>query len=148
SPLFLLSVLSVTLGALLRKYCYDTLGRYFTFEVSILPDHNLITTGPYAWVRHPSYTGMYAALLGVLGALGSRGSWVRECGVVPPLSSSLRGWSWMGPTDPTGDGVTRGGTGTEMAWALIEDEALRRRFGKEWEVYAKKVRWGMFPGVF
>lgn len=79
----------------------------------------------------------------------------------------------MAPTDTIGDGVTRAGTGTEMAWALfawcfvcmfianigyglwsmakrvgIEDEALRRRFGKEWEIYAKRVRWGMFPGVF
>lgn len=79
----------------------------------------------------------------------------------------------MGPTYPTGDGVTRAGTKTEIAWAVfawffvfmfvanigyglwsmakrvtVEDEALRRRFGKEWEVYAKRVRWGMVPGVF
>lgn len=172
SSLFLLSVLSVTLGTLLRKYCYITLGRYFTFEVSIMPDHVLVTTGPYAWVRHPSYTGMYAVLIGVTGALGSKGVWVRECGVVPSLSTTYHGWSWTSSTEVSGDVATQTGTGLERAWALIawlfvclfianigyglwsmakrvglEDAELRRRFGKEWEIYARRVRWGMFPGI-
>ncbi|CAF4350854.1 unnamed protein product, partial [Rotaria sordida] len=32
-----------------------TLGAFFTFELTIRSTHKLIKTGPYAYVRHPSY---------------------------------------------------------------------------------------------
>ncbi|THH04358.1 hypothetical protein EW146_g10201 [Bondarzewia mesenterica] len=51
SSLFILGAASALAGALLRKWCYDTLGRLFTFEISIMPGHELVTSGPYAWVR-------------------------------------------------------------------------------------------------
>lgn len=54
--IFVAGVLSTVLGGITRKQCYDALGRLFTFERSIMPKHELIQDGPYAWVRHPSYT--------------------------------------------------------------------------------------------
>lgn len=31
---------------------------------------------------------------------------------------------------------------------ITEDEELHRKFGDEWVLYAKTVRWRLFPGVF
>ncbi|KAM5531771.1 hypothetical protein V8D89_014541 [Ganoderma adspersum] len=37
---------------------------FFTFEVIIKDDHKLITSGPYSYVRHPSYTGILCLTTG------------------------------------------------------------------------------------
>ena len=42
--------------------------RNFTFELAILKDHALVPTGPYAWVRHPSYAGALLSAIGVTTA--------------------------------------------------------------------------------
>lgn len=36
----------------------EALGNLFTFEVMIRKNHKLITDGPYAYLMHPSYTGI------------------------------------------------------------------------------------------
>lgn len=41
------------------------LGSNFTLSVSTVEHHALVTSGPYAWVRHPLYAGL---LLGSVGA--------------------------------------------------------------------------------
>ena len=38
--------------------------------------HQLVQTGPYAIVRHPIYTGMFAAILGTALTLGTLASWI------------------------------------------------------------------------
>ena len=40
------------------------LGKNWSGTPSIKEDHELVTSGPYALVRHPIYTGMLAALFG------------------------------------------------------------------------------------
>ncbi len=35
-------------------------------QVKLLPDHRLIQSGPYAWVRHPMYLGWWFSALGLL----------------------------------------------------------------------------------
>jgi protein-S-isoprenylcysteine O-methyltransferase Ste14 len=40
------------------------LGGNWSSAVSIKVGHELIRTGPYAWVRHPIYSGLLVALLG------------------------------------------------------------------------------------
>jgi protein-S-isoprenylcysteine O-methyltransferase len=52
------------LGLSLRWYAIIHLGRFFTTNVAIATDHRVIDTGPYRFVRHPSYTGMLMAVLG------------------------------------------------------------------------------------
>ena len=46
------------------------LGNNWSGVVALKQDHELIRSGPYRWVRHPIYTGLFAALLGSVIALG------------------------------------------------------------------------------
>lgn len=52
-------------GIALRWWSFRTLGCYFTFTVMTSADQPVITTGPYRMLRHPSYTGVLLAVLGV-----------------------------------------------------------------------------------
>jgi len=55
----------IVAGIFFRFYSIRYLGRYFTVRVSIHENHSLIQTGPYKWLRHPSYTGAWLAFVGV-----------------------------------------------------------------------------------
>jgi protein-S-isoprenylcysteine O-methyltransferase Ste14 len=59
-------------GIALRFWSFRALGRYFTFKVQTSVDQPVITSGPYRFVRHPSYA---AILLIVMGAGLFLGSW-------------------------------------------------------------------------
>jgi protein-S-isoprenylcysteine O-methyltransferase Ste14 len=66
-------------GIGLRYWCFRTLGRYFTFSVMTSADQTVITTGPYRFLRHPSYAGILMAL----GGIGvSFGSWLSLAALV------------------------------------------------------------------
>ena len=52
-------------GLALRWYSIWHLGRYFTVNVAIHSRHEIIDTGPYRLIRHPSYTGALLAFLGL-----------------------------------------------------------------------------------
>ena len=51
-------------GLLLRWFSIIYLGRFFTVNVAIAKDHRVIDTGPYRYIRHPSYTGALMAFVG------------------------------------------------------------------------------------
>jgi protein-S-isoprenylcysteine O-methyltransferase len=51
-------------GLAFRWYAIIYLGRFFTANVAIASDHRVIDTGPYRFIRHPSYTGSLVATLG------------------------------------------------------------------------------------
>src|SRR5437773_9012683 len=48
-------------GLLLRWWAIVTLGRFFTVDVTIEKDHELVERGPLRAVRLPSYTGVLVA---------------------------------------------------------------------------------------
>jgi len=52
-------------GFYLRDSAKRSLGRFFTFEVGIRSGHRYITTGPYQYLLHPSYTGLYLLSYGL-----------------------------------------------------------------------------------
>jgi protein-S-isoprenylcysteine O-methyltransferase Ste14 len=52
-------------GLALRWYAVWYLGSLFTVDVAIAADHRLIDTGPYRYVRHPSYSGVLLEFLGL-----------------------------------------------------------------------------------
>jgi protein-S-isoprenylcysteine O-methyltransferase Ste14 len=63
--LIVLSIALMWAGIALRWWSFRTLGRYFTFQVMTSADQPVITTGPYRYLRHPSYTGILLILAGV-----------------------------------------------------------------------------------
>jgi protein-S-isoprenylcysteine O-methyltransferase Ste14 len=73
SLVFGLGIAVALLGIALRWWAVLTLGRFFTTRVITRPDQTVVQSGPYRWVRHPSYTG---ALLTVLGVLLCNTNWL------------------------------------------------------------------------
>jgi protein-S-isoprenylcysteine O-methyltransferase len=70
-PMFAVGVSLILLGSLLRRYCWRTLGQYFTGDVRARSDQPVIRTGPYTLVRHPSYTAGMMMFIGIGLALGN-----------------------------------------------------------------------------
>src|SRR5271155_1927437 len=56
-------------GLLFAVWAREHLGRNWSRSVTIKQGHELITTGPYAVVRHPIYTGILAGFLGMAIAI-------------------------------------------------------------------------------
>ena len=56
-------------GIVFVLWARRTLGKYWGIstsrQVKLLEDHQLIQDGPYAFVRHPMYSGWWAAMLGL-----------------------------------------------------------------------------------
>jgi protein-S-isoprenylcysteine O-methyltransferase Ste14 len=50
----------------LRWYSISVLGTSFTCNVATHPGQQVVQSGPYRWIRHPSYTGGLLTVLGVL----------------------------------------------------------------------------------
>ncbi|KAI0760879.1 hypothetical protein BD413DRAFT_253514 [Trametes elegans] len=140
TPVFLAGVVLLLIGGGIRKLCYITLGRHFTFELSLLHKHELITTGPYSFVRHPSYTGILPAIAGQLIVEFTPGGWYAESGGL----------------------ATAGGKAVVVGWTLwwivlfsgfvrrvpIEDAVLRDEFGGQWHDWARKTPYAIIPFVF
>jgi protein-S-isoprenylcysteine O-methyltransferase Ste14 len=71
------------LGLLLRVWAIVTLGRSFRTTVVVDADQAVIRRGPYARIRHPSYTGLLVFLAGLGVACGSW--WSVAAGLLIPL---------------------------------------------------------------
>ncbi|MDQ6912565.1 MAG: isoprenylcysteine carboxylmethyltransferase family protein [Verrucomicrobiota bacterium] len=77
-----LAVAIFACGLVLRWWSIIRLGRFFTVNVAIARDHELIETGPYRYLRHPSYTGVLLAFLGFGLSLGN---WAALLGLLLPI---------------------------------------------------------------
>jgi protein-S-isoprenylcysteine O-methyltransferase Ste14 len=69
-------------GLATRVGAVAALGGAFRTTVEVDPDQAVVTTGPYRWIRHPSYAGLLLILDGLGLALGN---WlaVAACLVLP-----------------------------------------------------------------
>jgi protein-S-isoprenylcysteine O-methyltransferase Ste14 len=70
-PLFVIGLVLMVAGLVIRQWAILTLGRFFTVDVRIHPDQTVVDRGPYRWVRHPSYSGLILFFVGVGLALGN-----------------------------------------------------------------------------
>ncbi|HJZ01547.1 MAG TPA: isoprenylcysteine carboxylmethyltransferase family protein [Streptosporangiaceae bacterium] len=52
-------------GLVLRGWSFKALGQYFTHTVMVSSDQPVIASGPYRVLRHPSYTGIILAAIGI-----------------------------------------------------------------------------------
>jgi protein-S-isoprenylcysteine O-methyltransferase Ste14 len=73
-------------GLLLRWWAIITLGRFFTVDVTIEQDHELVERGPFRRVRHPSYTGVLMAFVGFALTLGN---WAALLVILLPITAAF-----------------------------------------------------------
>jgi protein-S-isoprenylcysteine O-methyltransferase Ste14 len=139
TPSFLLGISLGVFGTMLRRMCYRTLGCFFTFELRIQENHELIVTGPYAIIRHPSYTGI---ILKIIGECCSqvRGSWVSEGGLVDTLGGRILITVWLS--------IASAVVVSLLLRIPNEDKLLHTKFGKEWEVWVDRVHHRLIPHVY
>ncbi|KZT21798.1 hypothetical protein NEOLEDRAFT_1139020 [Neolentinus lepideus HHB14362 ss-1] len=140
SPTFLFGVLVTVIGSYLRHCCYKALGKLFTYELAIRNEHQLVTTGPYSMVRHPSYTGSIVAALGIHICTFSPGTLLRQSGI-------LR--TWVGAVIITATalhGVLLVSMFTTRA--IFEDINMKKQFGEQWDRWAARVRYRLVPVIF
>jgi protein-S-isoprenylcysteine O-methyltransferase Ste14 len=72
----------IWLGLAIRVWAIAALGRAFRTTVEVDPGQAVVSTGPYRWVRHPSYSGL---LLIVTGFGLAAGNWLAlaVCAMLP-----------------------------------------------------------------
>lgn len=136
SPSFLFGVTWMFLSAGLRVWCFRTLGHLFTYEVSIQAQHALITSGPYRYARHGSYTGVVLMLASAAATCLAHGSYINECGLLQtPFWYPIRLWQVIAVF------------ACASLWRRVaaEEDGLRKEFGMEWVHYTKAVPYRFIP---
>ncbi len=66
-----LPLLGMVLGLVIRTWSVRTLGASFTMQVQVNREQVIIGSGPYRYVRHPSYLGALLLFLSVPALLGA-----------------------------------------------------------------------------
>ena len=130
----------MVMGAAIRVQCFREMGKHFTFSVTLLKDHKLITSGPYSYVRHPSYTGGLLNATGLVIWYTAQGSWLREREVHKMTSA----WLILAPVLAAISLLIL----TMFRRIPAEDEILRKTFGKEWDEWAENVPSRIIPGIY
>ena len=111
--LYIFGLCLFALGLVLRGYAIIYLGRFFTTNVAIAADHRLIDSGPYRFVRHPSYAGAMLTFLGF--ALGF-GNWASLVVIIVPIYAAL-------------------------FWRIhLEEETLLAAFGDQYRGYMQRTK--------
>jgi protein-S-isoprenylcysteine O-methyltransferase Ste14 len=104
----------------IRAWAIITLGRFFQYSIRIQSGQTVVTTGPYRFVRHPSYTGLS---LGVVG-------YALACGDV---------WSLVAAAVLAGLGLT--------VRIRVEERQLRDALGADYDEFAAHHK-RLIPRVF
>lgn len=68
---FILGLVLLTGGSLLRRHCWRMLGSSFTGDVRASAGQRIVTSGAYAILRHPAYSAGILMNAGIGLALGS-----------------------------------------------------------------------------
>jgi protein-S-isoprenylcysteine O-methyltransferase Ste14 len=100
-------------GLLLRWWAIITLARFFTVDVAIEKDHELVDRGPFRVVRHPSYTGVLLAFVGY--ALSLR-NWAALLVILIPIVAAF------------------------IHRVNVEEDALSRALGRRYTDYMKRTK--------
>ena len=108
------------IGLILRWWAIVTLGRFFTVDVTIEKDHEVVERGPFRWVRHPSYAGVLLAFVGF--ALTLR-NWAATAVVLVPIFTAF---------------VRR---------MNVEENALAQALGDKYRDYMRRTD-RLIPGVY
>src|SRR5438093_1298104 len=71
TPVFAAGIALTVLGIVFALWALATIGRHFDLEIEVHEDHELVRSGPYAFVRHPIYTGFIVHTVGAWLATGN-----------------------------------------------------------------------------
>jgi protein-S-isoprenylcysteine O-methyltransferase Ste14 len=86
-PLFVAGIVLMIAGIVVRQWSVAMLGGSFTVVVRVREGQEVIDTGPYRYVRHPSYTGLLLTCAGYGLALGN---WISLlCALLVPLAGTV-----------------------------------------------------------
>lgn len=99
-------------GLLFSVWARVQLGRNWSRSVTIKQDHELIVTGPYALVRHPIYTGLFAAFIGTDVAVGQLRAVLALVLIAVSIGYKLR----------------------------LEEKWMRAQFGAKYQAYSERVK--------
>jgi protein-S-isoprenylcysteine O-methyltransferase Ste14 len=66
TEVFIAGLVLMLTGMALRWYAVWVLGASFTVDVATRPGQPVVESGPYRWIRHPSYSGSLLTVAGVL----------------------------------------------------------------------------------
>ncbi|HZE72212.1 MAG TPA: isoprenylcysteine carboxylmethyltransferase family protein [Pyrinomonadaceae bacterium] len=116
----LIGIVMMLLGTALRWAAILTLRNYFTVNVTILENHQIVRRGLYRYLRHPSYAGL---LLRYFGFGLGLGNWLSVIFISVPL------------------------LGAVVYRIHIEEKALRQSFGQQYEKYAQDT-WRLVPKIY
>lgn len=61
-----IALAAMAAGLFLRVWAVLTLGRYFTWFITVYEDHKVIRSGPFRFIRHPSYCGALILFIATL----------------------------------------------------------------------------------
>lgn len=126
-------------GGILRLWCYSTMGRFFTFELTMSSDHYLVTTGPYSFIRHPSYTAAIMLIMGSLTEFFAWSAYPSACDLVTTYYASPLYFCIAMAVFSVASLYQR---------TFVEDRQLRERFSKDWVAYSRQVPYKLVPYVF
>ncbi|KAF8065100.1 hypothetical protein FPV67DRAFT_169884 [Lyophyllum atratum] len=140
TPVTLVALALIISGSWIRWKCYRTMESLFTFELSIRENHRLVTNGPYSVVRHPSYTGLVAVHVGMYIWYGSGGSWLWESGLLQTVGGIVAAFIFTA--------ISMAGLAGTLRRVPTEDGELRKLFTTEWEQWADRVPYALFPGIY
>lgn len=127
------------LGTLGRLVCYRRLAKQFRFELSLQKDHKLITDGPYAIVRHPSYTAGLLLLCGAVALDLGQGSLFSELGGFSGTAKYF-GVAYVGCCIMFFSPIFKR--------CIVEDQVLKMHFKEQWEEWAEKTPYRLIPYIF
>lgn len=103
-------------------------------------DHELVTDGPYAVVRHPSYGAALLQVIGFILCLAGPGSWWWESRMwhssVGKLATVLFG---IQMTLCIGGGIDR---------TFKEDAVMKNMFKDKWVEWSEQTRYRLVPFIF
>ena len=114
-----LGVLLFAAGGALRLWPVFVLGHRFSGLVAIQPGHQLVTSGVYRVIRHPSYLGLLVNALGWALAFRSAVGVLLTALMLLPLLARIR----------------------------AEERMLRTQFGREYDAYCGRTS-RLLPGIY
>lgn len=71
--IFFPGIFLMVTGILVRLWAIFTLGRSFTLTLSVQNNQKVVDNGPYRFIRHPSYLGLFLIAVGIGVALQTWG---------------------------------------------------------------------------